>query len=85
MPVRSAGRGVGDNVSPQLSWDGAPGDTQDLVLIVEDPSAPLPRPFVHAVVTGIAASTNSPAEGALNVTSPSAHRRARRGPWPPDR
>jgi len=62
MPVRCAGRGVGDNVSPQLSWDGAPEDTQELVLIIEDPSAPLPRPFVHAVVTGIPASMKSLAE-----------------------
>jgi len=68
IPVRCAGRGVGDNLSPQLSWEGAPDDTQELVLIIEDPSAPLPRPFVHAVVTGIAASMNSLAEGALNAT-----------------
>jgi hypothetical protein len=68
MPVRCAGRGVGDNGSPQLSWEGAPEDAQELVLIVEDPSAPLPRPFVHAVVTGIAASTSSLAEGALSAT-----------------
>src|SRR5260370_23854841 len=59
MPWRCAGRGVGDNVSPQLSWLGAPENTQEFVLVVEDPAAPLPRPLVHAVVTGIAASRNS--------------------------
>jgi Raf kinase inhibitor-like YbhB/YbcL family protein len=67
IPTRCAGRGVGDNHSPQLSWEGAPEDTQELVLIVEDSSAPLPRPFVHAVVTGIAANMDSLAEGALNA------------------
>jgi Raf kinase inhibitor-like YbhB/YbcL family protein len=67
IPVRCAGRGVGDNVSPHLSWEGAPDDTQELVLIMEDPSAPLPRPFVHVVVTGIGASMNSLAEGALST------------------
>ena len=90
MPVRCAGRGVGDNVSPQLSWDGAPEDTQELVLIIEDPSAPPPRPFVHAVVTGIPASMKSLAEGALNATNEahvtmglnSLHQRAYLGPRP---
>ena len=35
------------NVSPPLQWSGAPGATAEYVLIVEDPDAPMPKPFVH--------------------------------------
>lgn len=30
----------GADISPPLSWSGAPGDTQSFVLVVEDPDAP---------------------------------------------
>jgi Raf kinase inhibitor-like YbhB/YbcL family protein len=30
----------GKNISPQLSWGGAPGNTQSLMLLVDDPDAP---------------------------------------------
>jgi Raf kinase inhibitor-like YbhB/YbcL family protein len=32
----------GDDVSPDLSWDGIPEGTQSLVLIIDDPDAPDP-------------------------------------------
>lgn len=65
MPVRCAGKGVGDNTSPALSWTGVPAQAVELVLIMEDPSAPLPRPFVHMVVTGIPPDRAGFAEGEL--------------------
>jgi Raf kinase inhibitor-like YbhB/YbcL family protein len=63
IPRRHAGQGVGQNISPALAWDGVPLDAAELVLVVEDPGAPLPRPFVHWIVTGIAPASRSLVEG----------------------
>jgi phosphatidylethanolamine-binding protein (PEBP) family uncharacterized protein len=49
MPAPSAGKGVGDNTSPQLSWTGLPRATRQLVLIIDDIDVPLPRPLLHTV------------------------------------
>jgi Raf kinase inhibitor-like YbhB/YbcL family protein len=66
MPQRYAGQGVGDNVSPPLEWLGVPAAAQELVLIVEDASVPLPRPLVHVLVRGIAPNATGLPEGALS-------------------
>ena len=66
IPLRYAGQGVGDNVSPPLAWRDIPAATRELVLIVEDPDAPLPRPFVHLIVCGIGLELHELAEGALS-------------------
>src|SRR5258708_32715955 len=42
------------NVSPNLSWSGVPAGTRELVLIVDDPDAPMPSPFVNWIVHRIA-------------------------------
>jgi Raf kinase inhibitor-like YbhB/YbcL family protein len=68
IPARHAGLGVGDNLSPPLEWSGVPVEAVELVLIVEDPGAPLPRPFVHAVATAIAPSLRALDEGALSAS-----------------
>ncbi|HLO89458.1 MAG TPA: YbhB/YbcL family Raf kinase inhibitor-like protein [Nostocaceae cyanobacterium] len=39
----------GEDFSPPLSWDEVPPQTQSLVLIVDDPDAPI-RTFVHWVI-----------------------------------
>jgi Raf kinase inhibitor-like YbhB/YbcL family protein len=49
LPVSSAGKGVGDDTSPQLRWTGLPPDTRQLVLILDDVDVPLPRPLLHTV------------------------------------
>ena len=49
MPTTSAGKGVGDNASPQLSWAGLPSQTRQVVLIIDDIDVPLPRPLLHTV------------------------------------
>jgi phosphatidylethanolamine-binding protein (PEBP) family uncharacterized protein len=49
MPRSSAGKGVGDNTSPPLRWDGLPPETRQLVLVIDDIDVPLPRPLLHTV------------------------------------
>jgi Raf kinase inhibitor-like YbhB/YbcL family protein len=49
MPTSSAGKGVGDNTSPPLRWDGLPPDTRQVVLVIDDVDVPLPRPLLHTV------------------------------------
>ena len=65
MPLRSAGIGVGENISPPLSWSGIPAGTIELAILMEDPDAPLPRPFVHMIAYGISPDKFNVAEGAL--------------------
>ena len=46
----------GRNVSPPLTWSGAPPTTREFVLILDDPDAPTPQPFVHWVIYKIPAT-----------------------------
>jgi phosphatidylethanolamine-binding protein (PEBP) family uncharacterized protein len=41
------------DVSPALSWDGVPEGTAGLVLLVDDPDAPVPGSFVHWVLCNL--------------------------------
>jgi Raf kinase inhibitor-like YbhB/YbcL family protein len=69
MPQSSAGKGVGDNTSPPLRWDGLPPGAQQVVLIIDDVDVPLPRPLLHTVavidpgVNGVAAGALQPGAG----------------------
>lgn len=65
IPRRHAGDGVGENLSPPLAWRNIPHDTAELALVIEDADAPLPRPFVHTVVTAIPPQVSRLSEGAL--------------------
>lgn len=47
----------GDDISPALSWSGAPRDTKSFALIVEDPDAPSGT-FTHWVVYDLPAGTH---------------------------
>jgi hypothetical protein len=67
IPVRYAGEGVGANVSPALAWSALPPATVELVLVMEDPDAPLRRPFVHLIAAGIDPSLNRLEDGALSA------------------
>ena len=54
----------GDDVSPALSWQGAPEGTVSFALIVDDPDAPDPAhprrtPYVHWVLCGIPATATA--------------------------
>ena len=37
----------GENISPPLSWSGAPEGTKSFVVMMEDPAVPMDPPFVH--------------------------------------
>lgn len=43
----------GKNVSPALQWDGVPSEAEELVLIMDDPDAPMDQPYVHWVMYAI--------------------------------
>ena len=49
MPRRLAGKGIGDDVSPELRWEGGPPDAAAVVLLLDDVDVPLPRPLFHSV------------------------------------
>lgn len=53
----------GDNASPALSWGDAPEGTRSFVVIVEDPDASEPKPFVHWLAYDIPASVTALREG----------------------
>jgi Raf kinase inhibitor-like YbhB/YbcL family protein len=40
----------GRNISPPLTWSGVPSGTRQLALVLEDPDAGTPPPFVHWVL-----------------------------------
>jgi Raf kinase inhibitor-like YbhB/YbcL family protein len=71
IPVEHTGEGV--DVSPALSWSGAPDGTQSYAIICHDPDAPLVTPagtygFVHWVLYNVPSSTTGLAESAAEFT-----------------
>lgn len=64
IPKRYAYKGEGDNLSPPITWSGAPEGTRELALICDDPDAPRDEPWVHWVAYKIPASAGSIPEGA---------------------
>jgi len=47
----------GDDISPHLNWTGIPQNTKSLVLIVDDPNAPI-KTWVHWLLYNIPATVN---------------------------
>ena len=46
----------GESIPPIIAWSMVPEGTRSIVLICEDPDAPLPEPFAHWLVYGIPAA-----------------------------
>ena len=55
--------GEGKDVSPPLTWANLPHGTKELALIVDDPDAPRPEPWVHWVIYRIPPSAAGLGEG----------------------
>ena len=59
----------GRNVSPAISWSGAPAATKQFALVLDDPDVPMAGGFVHWVVYKIpAAAKGLPAELPMGAT-----------------
>jgi Raf kinase inhibitor-like YbhB/YbcL family protein len=60
---------TGNNVSPSLSWSGAPAATKSFALSIYDPDAPTGSGWWHWVVFNIPANVTSLPKGAGDVKS----------------
>jgi Raf kinase inhibitor-like YbhB/YbcL family protein len=49
-PIPQKHTGDGADVSPALSWSDVPEGAKELALIMDDPDAPTPQPWVHWVI-----------------------------------
>jgi Raf kinase inhibitor-like YbhB/YbcL family protein len=63
QPIPARHTGDGDDLSPELKWSGLPKGTLELALIVDDPDAPRPEPWVHWVIYKIPADATGLPEG----------------------
>jgi hypothetical protein len=62
----------GKNISPALSWSGAPAATQQFAVVCHDPDAPMPGGFTHWVIYKIPATAKGLPENlppGANVTA----------------
>ena len=53
----------GTSVSPPLSWLGVPSGARSIAIVVEDPDAPTPNPFVHWLAYNIPPEAGGLPEG----------------------
>jgi Raf kinase inhibitor-like YbhB/YbcL family protein len=60
----------GENLSPPLRWSSLPPETREVVLLCEDPDAPLPKPYVHWIACGIPPSMTELPEGVARRVPP---------------
>jgi hypothetical protein len=62
-PIPRKYTGDGDDVSPPLQWSDLPSAASELALIVDDPDAPTPQPWVHWVIYKIPVDRSGLDEG----------------------
>jgi Raf kinase inhibitor-like YbhB/YbcL family protein len=56
-PIPPTYSAYGEDVSPPLKWDKVPEGTQSFVVLMEDPDAAKPKPFIHWVLYNLPADT----------------------------
>jgi Raf kinase inhibitor-like YbhB/YbcL family protein len=49
----------GGGFAPPIAWENVPASARSMVLIAEDPDAPMPKPFVHWLVYSLPAAVGS--------------------------
>lgn len=80
----------GNNISPELKWENAPGPTQSFALIMEDPDAPTDT-FVHWILYDMPATQTQIAEKIIDGDQANGAKHGKssfmvagyRGPCPP--
>jgi hypothetical protein len=94
-PIPRQYTGDGADISPPLSWTGVPPEARELAILVEDPDAPTPQPWVHWLLYRVPPTTSCVPERiapALRVPVPPGAMQGRnswpstigyRGPAPP--
>lgn len=65
-PIPKKFTGDGADVSPALTWSGAPAGTKAFALICDDPDAPSAEPWVHWVIYNISGDAAGLAEDVPN-------------------
>ena len=63
QPIPPRYSGEGEDISPPLSWSDIPEAAKELAMIVDDPDAPRPQPWVHWVIYKIPPDAAGLAEG----------------------
>jgi Raf kinase inhibitor-like YbhB/YbcL family protein len=63
LPARFTADGA--KLSPPLEWQGVPEAAAAVVLLIEDPDAPMPEPLVHCIAWDLPGADGGLAEGAL--------------------
>ena len=92
IPARYTADGA--DISPPLAWTDPPAGTKELALIMDDPDAPRPEPWVHWLIYKIPPDVSQLAEGiatAAEVSDPAGAVQGKnswpaigyRGPAPP--
>jgi Raf kinase inhibitor-like YbhB/YbcL family protein len=67
--LHAAVRLGGKELSPALTWSAVPLGTAELLLVIEDPDAPMATPYIHGLAL-IEASVAGLEQGALSADAP---------------